>query len=226
MQGTLKGFARELTMRRYLLAGAAAALLALPALAFGGTVTTVTLTNSNTFSPKTVTKTVGTGGIHWQWGAGGSTFAAHNVRQDSKLFYSGSLTSSDPGGYDIVPSAGAFHYYCELHGSPSGGMNGTIKVKPLLFNKTANSFGVEWSTGSNQTGNAFDVRYRVDSGTWKIWKSGTTTRQATFGANDRPIHVGPNHTYDIQARSKSQANPSKLSGWSPLARRGVLSPQN
>src|SRR3954454_6364392 len=124
-------------MRRYLLIGTAAALLAIPALAFGGSLTTVTLTNSNTYSPKTVTKSVGAGAIHWQWGTSGSTFAAHNVREDNKLFYSGGLTNSDPGGYTITPSAGSFHYYCELHGSPSGGMAGTIKIRPAVFNKTA-----------------------------------------------------------------------------------------
>jgi plastocyanin len=207
-------------MRRYLLIGAAAALLALPALAFGGTNTTVTVapSNFNTFGPKNVTKTVGTGSIHWQWGTSGSTSAVHNVRQDDKLFYSGPLTNSKPAGYSVVPSAGSFHYYCELHGSASGGMAGTINVRPLIFNKTANSFVVEWSGGSNQTGNAFDVRYRVDGGAWKAWKSGVTIGQATFGAGNHPVHVGPGHTYDVQARSKKQSTPSKVSGWSPSAR--------
>jgi plastocyanin len=224
MQGVLKGFMRELTMRRYLLAGAAAALLAVPALAFGGSATTVTVApnNTNTYGPKNVTKTVGTGEIHWQWGSSGSTVSAHNVRQDNKLFFSGQPTTSDPGGYSVVPSAGSFHYYCDLHGSSAGGMAGTINVRPLIFNKTGSSFRVEWATGANQTGDAFDVRYRVDGGTWKIWKSGATIGQATFGANNRPIHVTSSHTYDIQARSKKQANPSKVSGWSPIARRGAL----
>ncbi|MFL5892874.1 MAG: hypothetical protein ACJ75I_09055 [Solirubrobacterales bacterium] len=213
-------------MKRYLLIGATTALLAIPALAFGGTGTTIMLTNSNTFNPNTVTKNVGTGGIHWQWGASGSTFAAHNVRQDDKLFYSGALTSSDPGGYDVIPSAGSFHYYCELHGSPNGGMAGTLKVKPAIFNQTSNSFRVEWASTVRQTGNGFDVRYRVDGGAWKIWKAGTKSGQATFGGDtNNPIHVSSSHTYDIQARSKKLADPSKVSGWSPLARRAPLTPQ-
>lgn len=205
-------------MRRYLLAGVAAALLAIPTLAFGGTATTVTLTNSNTYTPKTVSKTVGTGGIHWRWGTSGTTFAAHNVRQDDRLFYSGPLTTSKPAGFTVVPSAGVFHYYCELHGTRTTGMQGSIKVRPLIFNKTASSFRVEWSAGSNQTGDAFDVRYRVDGGQWKVWKNDVTIGQATFGALNKPVHVGPGHTYDIQARSEKKAAPTKVSGWSPLAR--------
>ena len=213
-------------MRRYLLIGTAAALLAIPAVAFGGSATTVTLTNSNTFNPKTVTKNVGTGNIHWQWGASGHTNAAHNVRQDDKLFYSGALTNSDPGGYDVIPSAGSYHYYCELHGSPSGGMDGTLKVKPSIFNQTSNSFQVEWASSIRQTGDGFDVRYRVDGGAWKIWKSGTKLGKSVFGGDaNNPIHVGPSHTYDIQARSKKLAAPSRVSGWSPVARRAPLTPQ-
>lgn len=205
-------------MRRYLLIGTAAALLAIPALAFGRATTSVELTNSNTYSPANVTKNVGAGSIHWQWGTNGTTIAAHNVRQDDKLFYSGQLTNSKPAGYTITPSAGSFHYYCELHGSANGGMAGTIKIRPAVFNKTASSFGVRWSPGTNQTGNAFDVRYRVDGGTWKTWKSHVAAAQAVFGANNLPVRVRAGHLYEVQARSEKSTNVSKASGWSPSAR--------
>ncbi len=206
-------------MRRYLLIGAAA-LLAIPALAFGRATTAVTVApnDSLTFGPKTVTKNVGAGAIHWQWGTSGTTIAAHNVRQDDKLFYSGRLTNSKPAGYTITPSAGSFHYYCELHGSRSGGMAGTIKIKPTIYNQTTSSFGVRWSPGTTQTGNAFDVRYRVDGGAWKTWKSHVTAAKAVFGANSKPVRVKPKHTYEIQARSEKSSNLSKRSGWSPSAR--------
>ena len=52
-------------MRRYLLIGTAAALLAIPALATGATTTiTVSPNNSLSFGPKSVTKNVGAGDIH------------------------------------------------------------------------------------------------------------------------------------------------------------------
>src|SRR4051794_4953516 len=205
-------------MRRYLLIGTAAALLAIPALAFGRATTTVELTDSNKYSPADVTKNIGAGSIHWQWGSSGHTFAAHNVRQDDKLFYSGSLTNSKPAGYTITPSAGSFHYYCQLHGSANGGMAGTIKIRPTIFNQTASSFGVRWSPGTNQTGNAFDVRYRVDGGAWKTWKKHVAVAQAVFGAGNKPVHVAPGHTYEVQARSEKSSNLSKASDWSPSAR--------
>ncbi len=207
-------------MRRYLLIGAAAVLLAIPALAFGRATTTVTVapSNANSFGPKNVTKNVGAGSIHWTWGSNGTTFAAHNVRQDNKLFYSGKLTNSNPSGYTITPSAGSFHYYCELHGSRSGGMAGTIKIRPTVYNQTARSFGVRWSPGTNQTGNAFDVRYRVDGGAWKTWKKHVSAAKAVFGAHKKPVRVRPGHTYEIQARSEKSSKLSKRSGWSPSAR--------
>src|SRR3954470_18610255 len=123
-------------MKRYLLIGATVALLTVPALAFGRATTTVGV-NSNFFAPQNVTKTVGVGGIHWQWNG-----AHHNVREDSKLFYSGSETSA-PHSFDVIPSAGSFHYYCEVH--RAFGMQGTIKIRPQILNQTANSFVVKWS---------------------------------------------------------------------------------
>jgi plastocyanin len=207
-------------MRRYLLMGATVALLAVPALAFGRATTTVTVESGgfNQFGPKTVTKNVGGGAIHWRWSTDGTTFALHNVRQDSKLFYSGQLTRNNPSGFDVLPSAGSFHYYCELHGSRTGGMAGTIKIRPQIFNKTASSFGVKWAPLSSNSGGKFDVRYRIDGGTWKVWKNDVTGRRATFGANNKPVHVTAGHTYDIQGRSEKSTNTSAVSGWSPTAR--------
>jgi plastocyanin len=207
-------------MRRYLLVGAAAALLAVPALAFGRATTTVTVEagGANAFGPQNVTESVGAGSIHWQWDTNGSTFASHNVRQDDKLFYSGKLTTSEPAGFDVDPSAGKFHYYCELHGSRNGGMEGTIKIRPAIFDQTAKSFGVRWSTGSDDTGDAFDVRYRVDGRKWKMWKNDVTRAKAKFGAKRKPVRVRGGHTYDIQARSEKKKKTKKRSKWSPRAR--------
>ena len=206
-------------MRRYLLIGTAAALLAIPALATGATTTiTVSPNNSLSFGPKSVTKNVGAGDIHWQWGTNGHTSLPHNVRQDNGLFSSGNVTSSKPSGYTIIPSAGSFHYYCSLHGSPGSntGMVGTINIRPTVFSKTASSFGVKWSPGTNQTGNAFDVRYRVDGGAWKPWKNHVAAASAIFGAGNQ--HVAPGHTYEFQARSEKSTAVSKASGWSPSAK--------
>ena len=203
-------------MRRYLLLGATLGLLVIPAMAFGGTTTTVTVApnDTNTFAPGAVSQTVGAGDIHWRWDTNGKTFAAHNVRQDDKLFYSGNPTSNNPSGFDVLPSAGKFHYFCEVHGRA---MSGTLKIAPAIFNQKAKSFGVEWSSGSNDTGNAFDVRYRVDGGKWKVWKKDVTREHAIFGAKRKPVRVRSGHAYEVAARSEKKSKPSKHSKWSPPA---------
>ena len=96
-------------------------------------------------------------------------------------------------------------------------MVGTIHIRPTVFNKTASSFGVRWSPGTNQTGNAFDVRYRVDGGAWKTWKNHVPPRRRSSG-RAKPEHVGPGHTYELQARSERRSDVSKPSGWSPSAK--------
>ncbi len=205
-------------MRRYLAIGAAATLLAIPPLALGrATTTTVTVGpagHRTTFAPNTVTQAVGAS-IHWYWWAD-SNAGPHNVRQDDKLFYSGAATDNNPAGYTITPSAGRFHYYCEPH--RTRGMQGTIYIRPAVFSRTATSFGVRWSPGTNETGNRFDVRYRVDGGAWTKWGNNVAFSAAIFGSDNRPVPVTAGHTYEVQARSETSTDLQKRSGWSPSAR--------
>jgi len=199
------------------LIGAAATLLALPTLALGRATTTVTVGPPGartTFAPSTVTQAVGAS-IHWYWWAD-SNAGPHNVRQDDKLFYSGAATDNNPAGYTITPSAGRFHYYCEPH--RTRGMQGTLYIRPAVFNRTATSFGVRWSPGTNQTGDRFDVRYRIDGGAWTTWKNHIVAAQGVFGVSDNPVHVSPGHKYEVQARSETSTDLQKRSGWSPSAR--------
>jgi plastocyanin len=153
-------------------------------------------------------------GASFQWQSGASTVHPHNVRQDSKLFYSGALTSA-PINYSVSASAGTYHYYCELHGSPTGGMAGVVKVRPVFAaSPTGAPFTVTWALSGTTTGNQFDVRYRIGtSGTWKLWKNDTATRTGVFGQNGQPVQVVLGRTYQFQARS--QKDPTKPSGWSP-----------
>jgi hypothetical protein len=87
-----------------------------------------------------------------------------------------------------------------------------------VFNRTATSFGVRWSPGTNQTGNRFDVRYRIDGGAWTTWKNHIAAAQGVFGLSDNPVHVSPGHVYEVQARSETSTDLQKRSGWSPSAR--------
>ncbi|MEK6271520.1 MAG: hypothetical protein AABM42_02590 [Actinomycetota bacterium] len=162
-------------------------------------------------------------GASFQWVRAAGSTLPHNVRQDFALFNSGSPTSG-PINFSIRASAGTYHYYCTLHGSTSGGMDGVVRVRPILATApTGAPFTVSWAlpvttpgTGTT-TGNQFDVRYRVGtSTTWKFWRNDTSTRSGVFGQNNQPVQVLFGRTYQFQVRSQKSSAPNQPSGWSPI----------
>lgn len=200
------------------MAGLAALALALTAGSAQGFTPGITI-GDDYFSPhgfNAGVSSLGTLNAGWRWGMSGSTGEAHNVREDHKLFYSGEPTTSSDD-FDINASAGTFHYYCELHGYPGGGMDGVLRVKPQV-----NPFGspgpgkaqVIWAGGTT-TGSRFDVKFRVDHHRWKVWKNDTSTTDGVFGRGDRPVNYVPSrHTYWVRVRSEKR-NVSIHSHFSP-----------
>jgi len=168
---------------------------------------------NNFFDPDDVLLTAPGSSVTWDWAGGGFP---HNVRQDDQIFRSGTPTSNGTATFQRVFSAGTFHYYCENHGFPTGGMDGVIRVRPLLDDGPAGlPFLVRWSTAATNTGDYFDVRYRIGDGQWRTWKTDTQQSHAKFGRNDNPIVVRPGRRYRFRVRS--QAGPSTPpSGWSPV----------
>jgi hypothetical protein len=173
--------------------------------------------NDSFFSPRVppVRNLASGASFHWQRAAGSTL--PHNVRQNFKLFYSGAATSG-PINYSVSASAGSYHYYCEVHGSATGGMDGVVRVRPIFnLGPTGAPFTVIWALGGTsgtKTGDHFDVRYRVGtSATWKFWRNDVAARSGVFGQNGQPVQVVPGSTYQFQARS--QKIPSQPSGWSP-----------
>jgi plastocyanin len=161
-------------------------------------------------------------GASFTWTRAANSVGPHNVRQDFGIFNSGSLTSG-PINFSIRASAGTYHYYCIAHGSPSGGMDGVVRVRPISAADPAGApFTVRWAlpvttpgTGTN-TGNQFDVRFRVGvTGTWRLWGNDVSVRSGVFGQNGRPLQVMPDRTYQFQARSQKSSAPTQPSGWSP-----------
>jgi plastocyanin len=155
--------------------------------------------------------------FHWARAAGASL--PHNVRQDATLFNSGSPTSG-PINFSVQASAGTYHYYCTLHGTPNpggSGMHGFVKVRPIFgANPTGLPFTVTWALSTTTTGDRFDVRFRVGtSGAWRLWRNHVATRSGVFGQNGQPVQVITNRTYQFQARSLKSTAPNKPSGWSP-----------
>jgi plastocyanin len=170
--------------------------------------------DDNLFSPGTVSGTFG-GNIVWDWL---TPSRQHNVRQNKGLFSSGLPTSNDDATFVRTFSAGTFPYYCEVHGSPTGGMRGTIKVRPATAAAPDGpAFTVGWASGSTNTGSAFDVQYRVGtSGDWLPWLTDTTDGSAVFGDGNDPLVVEPGTTYQFRARSqKSLTATAKVSKYSP-----------
>jgi plastocyanin len=205
--------------RRLIVLGIAAGALLVPGLASGGVVHDVAVNdadathNTGFYAPKNITAKVGTDNeVNWlPW----DTVDMHNIRQNKNLFSSGAAVSNDPDGFSRIFSAGTFGYFCTLHGAPGIGMAGTIKVKPTMSPDPAGKpFTVIWSGSGTQTGNAFDVRYRVGNGKWKMWKKGTKGSQAVFGKNGKPVAVHSGKAYKFQVRSKD-AGTKKVSGYSP-----------
>jgi len=191
--------------------GAVAALLAVPPLALGGSPPTEIQVGDDFFNPDhPAARSLGSGtGFHWTKAGNGF----HNVRQDDKLFRSGNPTTN-PFDYGITASAGTYHYFCEIHGSASGGMDGVVKAEPDAFDFTPTQFTVKWAYAGTDTGNQFDVRFRVNDGQWRTWKEDTDKFQGDFGKNGKPVTLKPGKAYDFEARSE-KAGTSKRSDWSP-----------
>ena len=168
----------------------------------------------NFFSPRTPPVRNLASGASFTWTRAAGSTGFHNIRQNVRLFRSGDLTSG-PINYSVSASAGTYHYYCELHGSPTGGMDGIVKVRPtFLADPTGAPFTVKWALLGTTTGDKFDVRFRVGTATtWTLWRNDTSARSGIFGQNNQPVQVVPGQTYQFQARSEN--DPTKPSGWSP-----------
>lgn len=173
------------------------------------------------FQPKVASQTLGAS-VNWEWNgtAVENTEQPHNVRQDKRLFFSGAPTTDGIKAFSRNLSAGTFPYHCTVHGNSGGvGMSGRVEVKPLLDGFNADgTFDVVWATAASQTGDEYDVRFRVGDGDWRLWKNNTSQESGRFGRNGRPVTVKPNRTYRFQARSQKSANRTKRSGWSPTLR--------
>jgi plastocyanin len=157
------------------------------------------------------------GVVIWHWDALNEN--SHNVRQDRALFKSGPPVEVDDD-FEVDPSAGTFRYYCTEHGGPGGvGMSGVLRVRPRRTDPSPvrgiNGVGVTWSPGTLQSGDRFDVQFKVGDGKWRTWKKNTLKHDGFFGRNGNPVTLNPSKTYRIRARSELSANPKKRSGWSP-----------
>jgi len=201
-------------MRRLVIAAVCSLAMMLPApVQAGGSTITV---RDGFFDPDVSTQPRPGYVVPWDWYD--TNALVHNVRQDKKLFYSGAPTAEPTTTFSRTFSAGIFHYYCEVHGTPSGGMDGKIRVPVAFVQAPAGmAFTVRWSTVSSDVGEVFDVQYRVNSGSWHWWFVDNDARKAVFGKDGLPITLISGKTYTFRARTQ-EANdaPRARSDWSPL----------
>ena len=185
-----------------------AAMMMIPTYVFAAATVEVKV-HDDEFIARSVSTSVGSS-VHWSRAAGSD--GDHNISQNNGIFTSGAPTDG-PIDFTKTFSAGTFNYQCDVHGSD---MSGVIKVKPTTTAApTGKPFTVTWANAATDTGTAFDVRYKVGSGTYKTWKNDTTAVKGVFGKGGVPIAVRAGKTYTFQVRS--QTSNTAVSNWSPAS---------
>jgi plastocyanin len=203
MRSHLKGSHRGRLVRGLALG---TVLTALFASSVSAATSNVAVSDTRRFLPANVTSSVG-GVVHWR----ADGVDDHSVTQDQGLFSSGAAAAGV--NFSRTFSAGTFRYHCEKHGVD--GMVGQVRVAPKVVAGPAGlPFTVKWASAGSNTGNRFDVEYRVGSGPWKTWKGNTSARSAVFGARSAPVRVARGKSYSF--RAVSRASSSARSGVSPV----------
>lgn len=167
--------------------------------------TQVEVSDNKVFNAPSVKQTPG-GRVHWL----ASGVDAHSVTSDQLLFDTGQPRA----GVDFTRtfSAGTFRYHCRKHGDQ--GMVGVVSVAPRVAAAPAGlPFTVTWATAASNTGNRYDVQYRVGTGRFKTWLGGSSARSAVFGARSRPVRLVRGKTYTFKVRSRAGTG---ASAYSPL----------
>lgn len=203
---------------KLVVAGAAAASLALPAAA--GAVTKDVKAEGNPFTgglgfdpPKV---RVGVGDVV-RWTNTDST-VPHTATEDHGLW---DLTGTYgiPGNYGFGPGesrqrafeAGTQHYYCKVHPTQ---MRGVVRVPVRAVVRKLPDGGrrivMRWAPAKPAGGHVFDVQLKRADGTWRNFRKGTTNP-----AGGRKTH-GQKVQWSIRARLRDAKDASKATGWSPV----------
>jgi plastocyanin len=153
--------------------------------------------------------------VSWDWAK--HLDHKHNVRQDTRLFFSGAPTKSPAeslGSFELP--AGKYHYYCEVHGSKNGGMDGNIEITPSADTPSPDFNPITWALDSSiRVGDRWEVQYKVGQGKWKTWKKNTADLGGNFGENDKPVNFSQLKVYKVRVKTKLAAHPDRQSKFSP-----------
>jgi plastocyanin len=201
-------------VRRLVVASAVgcAALAAAPA--FAGTPTPVIDVVDSQFRPATSPSVTTVQEQHEFAWLEDDTNLRHNVNQDDRLFRSGAPRANF-GQYTEDISAGTYHYYCQMHGSRAGGMDGVVRVRPDVTPGNGASAMAFWADPQAEAKHRFAVQFRRLGATrWRTWKRGAAGFKGNFGLNDNPINANPTVTYQLRARTFVKGDRDRRSGWS------------
>jgi plastocyanin len=188
------------------LAAGAVAVALLASSSVAAATKNVDVNDAKIFRPATLSAGVGDS-VHWT----ASGVDDHSVTQNDLLFDTGAPRA----GITLTQkfSAGTYPYHCRKHGVNGGSMTGTVKVAPQVVSAPAGlAFTVKWAAAGTNTGNSFDVKYRVASGPWKTWSNNTSAKSMVFGKGG-PVAVARGKSYSFQVRSGTGA---RESGFSPV----------
>lgn len=184
-------------LRLPVLAPVLALLLLAPPAPAGAATTTVSVQDFS-FTPATVTVTLGQS-VTW-------VFHAEHTTTSNQGFWDSGHRSS--GQYVVVfQDAGGFGYHCTMHPS----MTGQVRVPLTASGSAARGWRLRWSARTSTPSNLrYDVRYkRVGTSTWKSFRRASAKRSGLFN----PDHGG---SYLVRARTRNAG--VGASGWSPRLR--------
>jgi len=180
----------------------------------------ITISGGLAFSPATVTVDAGQP-VCWTWSG-----TEHTVKADDGSFTSGPPASSVTF-QRTFNSAGTFGYYCQVHGSTTGGMRGTVVVRGSSGGEGAGtlalastSYSVSEGVGAltvtvERTGGsdgAATVRFETASGSAKSKKDFTTrTGSLSWAAGDQDPKTIEVPIKNDKAKEKDETFTVKLS---------------
>jgi plastocyanin len=202
-------------------AAVAAVAAALAASAGAGAPTLVVTFDDDSFNPRQARVEVSSASPEIAWERAGTNLE-HDVRQDDRLFRSGPPSPDYDGHADEI-AAGKYHYYCTVHGSRAGGMDGVLRVEPQVAAGPGQSFRVAWADRDAEAKHRYAVEFRVKGKPrWRTWERATKRTSGRFGARNEPVNVKRGKVYDVRARTFVRGHRDRGSGWSPVASFGVL----
>ena len=164
------------------------------------------------FSPANATMAQGST-VRWVNRGG----VVHTATQDKAVVPGWGTNSLSPGAAvsESMKYAGTFGYYCRPHGTPDGGMQGSIRVPTRATPTTGTRstyFSIRVSTVTIPSGWVMDIQKKKGSGTYANWITGTRSASRIFRAGSS----GAGYYY-FRARLRRVSN-GYASAYSPAAR--------